>query len=323
MMTFSIRSSGPLLIFPLMMAAAVNAQDDYIAPAYIEENQECLVCHGHKYFTYYNETLGQNIKERMNPYYVVDSAEFYQSNHRNFQCVDCHSYSYTESFPHPNELRFEPMLMCMDCHGGDDIAEQYNFEGIHEEYYQSVHSETHSEEFNCWMCHNPHSYHITARNTANLTETIQYDNQICLDCHSNESRLGLLSDRPIYDMLNQHDWLPNHRLHFQNVRCIECHARISDTLMVAHMIQPKEKAVKLCVECHSQNSLLMASLYKHLKQETREKQGFLNSAILNQGYVIGANRNYFLNYGSLVIFGLVLLGVTAHAVLRYIYPKNK
>jgi hypothetical protein len=172
------------------------------------------------------------------------------------------------------------------------------------------------------MCHDPHSYHITARTEENLLQTIQYDNEICLNCHSDQSRLGLLSDREIYDMVNQHEWLPNNKLHFQNVRCIECHTRVNDTILVAHLVLPKEQAVRLCVECHSQNSLLMATLYKHVKQETRENQGFINSAILSQGYVIGANRNYFLNYGSLVIFGLVILGIAAHAILRIVYPKQ-
>lgn len=322
MLTFSIRRHGPVLALLLLLATVVRAQDDYIAPAYIEENQECFVCHGHKYFSYHNEWLGKEVRERMSPYYIIDSAKFYRSNHRNFQCIDCHSYSYTESFPHPNELRFEPMLVCMDCHEGDDIYEKYNFKDIQKEYLHSVHSETHSEEFNCWMCHDPHSYHITARTTENLMETIRYDNEICLNCHSDQSRLGLLSDREIYDMVNQHEWLPNNKLHFQNVRCIECHTRVNDTIMVAHMVLPKEKAVKLCVECHSRNSILMASLYKHVKQETRENQGFLNAAILTQGYVIGANRNYFLNYGSLAIFALVVMGIAAHAILRSIYPKK-
>lgn len=314
-----LKTLGIIFLFLPVLSVA---QEEAEAPAYIEENQDCLKCHGKKYFSYFNEWVGHDVKERMNPYYFIDSADFYRSNHRNFQCVDCHSYSYTESFPHPNELRFEPMMICMDCHEGDDIYEQYNFSSIQEEYLQSVHSEKHSDEFNCWMCHNPHSYHITARTTENLKETILYDNEICLNCHSDQSKMGLISERHIYDMLNQHEWLPNNRLHFQNVRCIECHTLVSDTLMVAHMVQPKEKAVKLCVECHSQNSILMASLYKHISQETREKQGFLNAAILKQGYVIGANRNYFLNYGSLVIFGLVMLGIATHAVLRKIYPKN-
>lgn len=311
------------ILLTALLSVSLSAQDEpSVSPKTIEKNQACLKCHGHVYFSYFNESLGREIKERMNPFYLIDSANFYKSNHRSFQCVDCHSYSYKDAFPHPNELRFEPMGVCMDCYEGDEIYERHNFAAINEEYLQSVHSEKHSEEFTCWMCHNPHSYHITARTAENLEETIMYDNEICLSCHGNQSRIGLLSDRHIYDMLNQHEWLPNNRLHFQKVRCIECHTRVSDTLMVAHLVQPKEKAVKLCVECHSRNSLLMASLYKHVKQETQEKQGFLNAAILSDGYVIGANRNTFLNYGSLAIFALVILGIVTHAILRSVYAKK-
>jgi hypothetical protein len=317
----NLRLIGTLLILAngLFTLARENSE---IAPVTVEKNQQCLKCHGHKYFTYFNEYAGKDIKERMNPLYVIDSATFYISNHRTFMCTDCHSSEYGSGFPHPNQLRFEPSFTCMDCHEGNEDFADFHFETIQEEFLKSVHSEKHSEDFTCWMCHNPHSYHITARTSENLPETIQYDNEICLSCHSDQSKLGLLSDRPIYDMLNQHQWLPNQRLHFKSVRCIECHARTSDTLLVAHMIQPKEKAVKLCVECHSKNSILMASLYKHIKQETQQKQGFLNAAILSEGYVIGANRNYFLNYGSLAIFALVLLGICIHAVLRSIYPKK-
>jgi hypothetical protein len=92
--------------------------------------------------------------------------------------------------------------------------------------------------------------------------------------------------------------------------------------MVAHKILPKEKAVKKCVECHSKNSLLLASLYKYQAKEKREKQGFLNGAILTETYVIGANRNYFLNMASLGIFGLVVIGIFIHAVMRKIHSKK-
>jgi hypothetical protein len=85
---------------------------------------------------------------------------------------------------------------------------------------------------------------------------------------------------------------------------------------------PKDKAVKKCVECHSQNSLLLASLYKYQSKEKREKQGFLNGAILTETYVIGANRNRFLNVASLGIFSLVVIGLIIHAVLRKIYSKK-
>lgn len=295
-------------------------QSERISP-YIEDNQECLKCHGHRYYTYYNDWIERDVRERMNPYYIVDSADFYISNHWNFKCIDCHSMDYS-NFPHPNELRFEPHYTCMDCHEGDENYAQYNFEGLNEEFLVSVHSEKHSEEFTCWMCHNPHTYHISARHSENLTQTIQYDNQICLDCHSDENRMGLMSDREIFNMLDQHEWLPNHLAHFRSVRCIECHAEINNDILVAHKILPKEQAVKNCVECHSRNSILLASLYKFQIQEKREKQGFLNAAILTETYVIGANRNYFLNVASLVIFGLLMIGLTIHAVMRRITSKK-
>ncbi|HPI85438.1 MAG TPA: cytochrome c3 family protein [Bacteroidales bacterium] len=297
-------------------------EESEIAPITIEKNNECLVCHGYKYFSYFNEYYGRDVKERMNPLYIVDSTEFYLSNHRTFMCTDCHSTEYGDEFPHQNHLRFEPSFSCMDCHEGNDEFARFNFETIRDEFVKSVHSEKHSEDFTCWMCHNPHSYHISARNSQNLTETIRYDNQICLDCHSDEGRIGLLSDREIFNMLDKHEWLPNHLAHFKSVRCIECHAEVNDDLMVAHNILPKEKAVKKCVECHSQNSILMASLYKHQVQEKRSSRGYFNAAIMTETYVIGANRNIFLNIASISIFGLAFIGVIIHAILRKIYAKK-
>jgi hypothetical protein len=110
--------------------------------------------------------------------------------------------------------------------------------------------------------------------------------------------------------------------HFRNVRCIECHTKVNDSLLVAHRILGKEKAVKLCVECHSTNSILMASLYKYQAKEKRNELGFINASILNQSYVIGANRNLFLNIISLVIFGFTIIGIVIHSALRKIKQKK-
>ncbi len=321
MFVLYLKKSAFLILILLLVCTVSYAQEaeSRVSP-YVEENQECLKCHGQVYYTYYNDWVERDVKERMNPYYIVDSALFYNSNHWNFRCTDCHSMEYA-NFPHPNELRFEPQYTCMDCHEGDDNYAQFNFEMIQEEFVASVHSEKHSEEFTCWMCHDPHSYHISARNTENLAATIRYDNEICLSCHMDQTRIGLLSDREIYNMVNQHEWLPNHLAHFKSVRCIECHAAFNEDILVAHKILPKEQAVKKCVECHSQNSLLMASLYRYQVKEKREKQGYLNAAILTETYVIGANRNKFLNIASIVIFGLVVVGVATHAILRKIHSK--
>ncbi|MBN1340458.1 MAG: cytochrome c3 family protein [Bacteroidales bacterium] len=279
-------------------------------------NQTCLNCHGRSNYFYYNENLGRELKERMNPYYIIDSAEYYRSNHKTFYCTDCHSVYY-ETFPHPGELRMEEKFACIDCHGGDEEYAKFNFEKIEEEYQKSVHSTKHSEDFTCWMCHNPHSYRITARSSENIKETIIYDNVICLSCHANIDKYQLLTDRINPNLLEKHEWLPNQALHFASVRCVECHAATENEILVAHNVQGKEMAVKKCVECHSANSILMGSLYKFQAKERRNKFGFFNASVLNDTYIIGANRNYYLNVVSLVFFGFVVFAVIIHGVLRF------
>jgi hypothetical protein len=65
----------------------------------------------------------------------------------------------------------------------------------------------------------------------------------------------------------------------------------------------------------------MASLYKFESKEQR-RDGFFNGIILNESYVIGANRNEYLNLLSMVIF-VALLGVIAVHIVFRIRNKNK
>jgi len=126
-----------------------------------------------------------------------------------------------------------------------------------------------------------------------------------------------MSDREEINILSKHEWLPNQASHFKSVRCIECHTEVNKDIPVSHLINPKEKAVRKCNECHSQNSLLMSSLYKFESKEQR-KDGFFNGIIMNQSYVIGANRNEYLNIFSLIILGLVILVIGGHIFFRLI-----
>ncbi|KKL07463.1 hypothetical protein LCGC14_2585750, partial [marine sediment metagenome] len=118
--------------------------------------------------------------------------------------------------------------------------------------------------------------------------------------------------------MQTHDWLPNETQHFQNVRCIECHTKINEDILVAHLVQPKEKAVRLCSKCHSSNSILMHTLYKFQSREARGEYGFINAVVMNEAYVIGANRNKYLNMISVILFGLTFLGLLAHISFRII-----
>lgn len=311
----------PFVFSPLFSQTPAENTNDRVYE-YLEENQECLKCHGSKYYYYYNDWVEREVKERMNPYFIVDSAAFYQSNHWSFQCIDCHSFDY-EQFPHPGELRMEPFFECIDCHGGDDHYAQYNFEGIEEEFHKSVHSSKHSVEFTCWMCHDPHTYKINARTNENMEEFIQYDNGICLSCHANIDKYQLITTQDNPNILNKHEWLPNQSLHFRKVRCIECHAEINDEILVGHNVQPKEKAVKRCVDCHSKDSRLLVSLYRMQFTDQRSVTGFSNASILEEGYIIGANRNIYLNNFSLIITGIVLILISLHAILRLTIKRKQ
>lgn len=304
-----------LLIVFIIISMFGTSQEIIEETPHSKQNSKCFKCHGGATYTYYNDVLERNVTKRMNPYFLIDSVLYYDQNHKSFECIDCHSYEFT-TFPHDNSLRMEPMPTCLDCHEGDDATAKFSFEIINDEFHESVHSTKHSDEFTCWMCHNPHSYKINARDTKNLRETIIYDNNICLSCHADINKYNLISSNDNPNVIKKHDWLPNQYEHFANVRCIECHTHTSDTLLVAHHIQTKDKAVKKCVECHSSNSMLMESLYKFRAKETRRNYGFINSAILSETYIIGANRNVYLNFLSGVIFGITLLLIIIHAVLR-------
>ncbi len=294
----------------------VPAQPDtahFVSPFH-DNNERCLKCHGQEKYEYANESQGKKIKALMCTQRIVNRDQFYQSNHKSFSCTDCHSEGYLK-FPHSGELRMEPKLNCIDCHGGDERFAKYHFDEIEADYKKSTHFKLEGEGFSCWKCHNPHTYKINLRNTENLKETIQYDNNICLSCHADFTHFQLLTDRKEINILKTHEWLPNQEVHFQNVRCIECHTKVNDNILVSHLIVPKNEAVRRCNECHSQNSILMTTLYKFQSKEQR-RAGFLNGIILNQSYVIGANNNKYLNIISLVLFALTSVVIIIHITFR-------
>jgi hypothetical protein len=311
------------LVLALFVLIGAFTLDDKTRKAFknAETNENCLKCHGQSKYSYTNPESGQEVFKRMYAEAIINRDLFYESNHRQFKCFDCHSEDY-DTFPHPGRLRMESKYACIDCHGDDPKYAKFNFEKIESEFQQSVHSTKHSEDFTCWMCHNPHTYKIAARSDEKISDVVAYDNAICLDCHGDITRYQLLTSKENPNIIKKHEWLPNQALHFSRVRCIECHARVNDSLLVNHNIQPKAKAVKRCVECHSTNSMLMATLYKYKIKEGRSKTGFFNGVIMNESYVIGANRNYYLGILSLAMFGFVLLGIITHAALRILNKRK-
>jgi len=309
---FITENSGPVLQDP---AEDYQIKKGIENNLFAEDNEKCLVCHGDTYFELTDTVLGVTQKRLMCEDYQIDRDKYYKSNHWSFACTDCHSYG-MEIFPHPTSARLEESYNCIDCHGYDEQYAQYHFEEIQEEYEENVHAKI--EGFTCWKCHDPHSYEINIRNSTNLEETILYDNNICLECHANYDNFQLLSDREEIVVVESHSWLPNESAHFTNIRCIECHTEINDSILVAHKLLPKDDAVQRCTECHTSDSRLLATLYKFQSKEFRANVGFVNGVIFNQSYVIGANRNIILNILSFIIFGGVIFIIVAHTFFRII-----
>jgi hypothetical protein len=282
------------------------------------ENENCLKCHGQSKYVLENIEMGKSVFKRMYSELIIDRDLFYSSNHRYFKCIDCHSEDYT-TFPHPNNLRMESKASCIDCHGGDPQYAKYFFENIDTGFQASVHSQKHSQDFTCWMCHNPHTYKINARTNENITKTIIYDNNICLSCHSDYRKYELLTEKENPNILSKHDWLPNQELHFASVRCIECHTKKkTDSALIAHQILPKTKALKNCKECHSVKSELLSTLYKYQAQEVRSTGRLFSGIFTWDTIVIGAARNYTLTWLSIIIFIGIIAGIIVHACIRYL-----
>ncbi|MFC2089661.1 cytochrome c3 family protein [Bacteroidota bacterium] len=307
-------------IISLFCALSLQAQNPdtitlkpsyYEVNPYVDENEECLKCHGEQKYVLYDEESGLSKTEQMYPDRIIHRELFYTAQHKSFSCTDCHSYDYN-TFPHQISTRTEEQLVCMDCHGYDETYAHYHFEDIEAEYHESIHN---MEEFTCWKCHEPHSYKAFMRNAEDLDEAVIYDNNMCLNCHADYSQFFLLTDRSEIDILKTHDWLPNQEAHFLNVRCIECHTEINDSILIAHKILPMEEAVQNCTECHSKDSRLLHTLYKFQISEAR-RTGLINSVIVNNAFVIGANRIVLLNWLSFIIFGFTLLAIAVHVIMR-------
>ncbi len=294
----------------------------------VEQDKTCLDCHSNQTFSIYNEWTEREERRLMNPLYILDTVKLAVGVHSSFNCIDCHSMDY-ETYPHNAELKLEPMMTCIDCHGGDETYASWKFDEIEEEFHKSVHFETHGDQFTCSKCHDQHYYRATARLGGDLQEIVETNNAMCLSCHDNMVRYQQISGEQNPQIVQIHDWLPNQALHFRRVRCIECHTQVQDSLLVSHNILEKEKATRNCVECHSANSMLQASLYKYQNLQSRTDAddgskgilasiGGVNSDMSTEYYLIGASRIPFLN----IIYGIILFatiaGIAVHLIFRII-----
>jgi hypothetical protein len=279
------------------------------------KNHECLKCHSSQTYTFHNELMDTEIKRLMNPFYILDTIALSVGVHNPFDCTDCHSYDYT-IYPHAANLKLDPLPTCLDCHGGDEAFASYQFEKIVEETEKSIHHQVYGDGFTCSKCHSQHTYTTTARTSNNVLEIVDYSNRMCLSCHNDMDKYQLVSDHESPKLVLVHDWLPNQKLHFEHVRCIECHTEVVDSLMVSHNIQGKDKAVRKCVECHTTNSRLKASLYKYQNLQARSSGGTVNTVMANESYIIGTHQSPLLQILSIIIFLATIMGIVIHSIFR-------
>jgi hypothetical protein len=103
-------------------------------------------------------------------------------------------------------------------------------------------------------------------------------------------------------------------MHWAKVRCLDCHTGYNPTS--SHLILPKKDAVKKCEACHTANPVQLLRLYSRRRAAEVKELGFLNAAIINDAYVIGATRNAQLDFWAILIIGGTLAGVSGHGALR-------
>ncbi len=304
-----LRHSIVILLFYFISGTLFAQEDEFAA------EHQCLKCHSKATFSFHNELMDSEMRRLMNPYFILDTIGMANGVHHNFDCTDCHSFEYT-TYPHEANIKLEPMATCIDCHGGDETYASFQFDRIAEETEKSVHHQAYGDAFTCSKCHDQHTYTPIARTSTNVKEIVQLSNKMCLSCHNNMEKFQLVSGRENPELVQVHNWLPNQQLHFQHVRCIECHTEVTDSLMVSHNILKKENAVRKCVECHTADSRLKASLYKYENLQARAADGSVNTLLVNESYMIGAQQSPLLNLFSIIVFLATLVGIGVHLGFR-------
>ena len=269
----------------------------------------CLRCHG-------MSTLAVRREDGAIRNLAVAAHAFSQSNHRRLDCVDCHNDDATR-YPHGEGAAMA--VTCTECHARPDHAltrdnplAAMHFAEIGQEFERSIHKRRLGDEFTCFSCHNPHQFR---KSEDPSLQTISAQNGICLTCHDSDVRFTTRTERPRPDLDAAHQWLPNRALHWEHVRCLDCHTSY-DPPNRSHLVLAAKSAVQKCEDCHSQNSVLLDKLYRHRHAEELERSGFANAALFNDSYVIGATRNTVLDVVGLIVVGGALLGVVLHGVLR-------
>lgn len=278
-------------------------------------NDQCFSCHSEQGFK--NPPAAHAGKMDMDKLrtQLQDPKAFNGSNHGLMECTKCHGEAGYRAFPHAPDAK-DKLSPCEECHAVKVLKVEMQFEA-------SVHAVNIGEKFNCSTCHSPH-IDLIASKLIDPAKIVAQDNLHCINCHDSDIEFAKFAPddektlvkkvRPDIDSL--HNWLPNARLHWKAVRCVDCHTPEAKTL--SHEIVDKEKAEKRCVACHSTASSLTTRLYRHLAKEEQQKLGFVNSVVLSNSYVPGATRHPVLDTLLMIAFGAMVAGLLAHGLGRVV-----
>jgi hypothetical protein len=303
-----------LLAVPAAPGRAADSDDfgleekDPELPAKIRAwNADCLSCHSEAGL---KAPPRQGMDMALLARLLVDHPRFEASDHGKMACKDCHTEAYVP-YPHLPNAKAQ-IKGCEPCH-------QQPAKTITPEFKASKHFKDHTAKFTCLSCHDSHTMRKAAK-LPTAQAAARQDNRQCLACHDDDKRyLALMKpDAKRPEMSVVHAWLPEQALHLDHVRCVDCHSPVAD-MALSHEVQGKDKAVRRCEACHAGDGELGRRLYKPmLIDRPGEKDGFANAALLREVYVVGANRNRWIELGGL---GALLL--TALAVLVRLLRRRK
>ena len=264
-------------------------------PAKIKKwNDDCLSCHSEEGVKN-PPRAGMDLKLLAS--LTQDADRFHGGDHGAMACKDCHTEAYVP-YPHLPKAK-EKIKGCIECH-------QQPAKIIEPEFKLSVHFKELGDKFTCLSCHESHTMRKASKLGSPHLATVQ-DNIQCLTCHGDDQQWAKFKpkDKRV-DMDVAHEWLPERERHFAQVRCMDCHTPVSD-LTLSHQVLPKDKAVRDCATCHAEDGELGRRLYKNVLRNGRDGwAGFVNAPWLNEIYVIGANRNAWIEWGGLACLILTL-----------------
>ena len=309
----------PILVILIVSILSVSAQKPRNHPA-IPENYNCLRCHGQSVYTSFSTDATKHIKQPMAESRVIPSLKYQHAIHGSLKCIDCHAEGYSNT-PHPIDLKFESLYTCTDCHEGQKKFGKYHLDSIKSGYERSIHAKAMPNTFNCWKCHNPHTYVTTFSEGADLKSAITFSNSTCLECHNNAVNFNRVSAKTQTNVLKSHEWLIYPELHLKNIRCVDCHAKLTSSTFTPHEILPAKKAIRECTACHSEKSILSHSLLR-TKKGNDSFLNFTNDKALEYAFIMGANRSITLNIISTVLFVIVLLIIFIHFIFLKRYRKS-